>query len=80
MCHRLQVCVRTFAKCDAVVPLMSAMKARPDAIHLAAETIKKMYDLSIPELVVQVSSTCVGLGFLVYSYWGFFRVPSGNKW
>ena len=42
------------AKCDAVIPLMAAMKRRGDAIHIAAETIKKMYDLNIPELVAQV--------------------------
>ena len=51
----LQICVRSMAKCDAVIPLMAAMKRRGDAIHVAAETIKKMYDLNIPELVAQVS-------------------------
>ena len=49
-----QVCVRTMAKCDAIAPLMMAMKRREDMIHTAAETIKKLYDLCIPELVVQV--------------------------
>ena len=47
------------AKCDAVIPLMAAMKRRGDAIHVAAETIKKMYDLNIPELVAQVSTRCL---------------------
>lgn len=42
------------SKCDTVVPLIFAMKKRKDAIHTAAETIKKLYDLMIPELVVQV--------------------------
>ena len=46
----LQICVHSMAKCDAVIPLMAAMKQRGDAIHIAAETIKKMYDLNIPDL------------------------------
>ena len=54
-----QICVRSMAKCDAVIPLMAAMKRRGDAIHIAAETIKKMYDLNIPELVAQVSGRCL---------------------
>ena len=54
-----QICVRSMAKCDAVIPLMAAMKRRGDAIHIAAETIKKMYDLNIPELVTQVSGRCL---------------------
>ena len=49
-----QVCARTMSKCDTVVPLMYAMKKRRDVIHTAAETIKKLYDLMIPELVEQV--------------------------
>ncbi|XP_064389870.1 dnaJ homolog subfamily C member 13-like [Halichondria panicea] len=40
-------------KCDTVVPLICAMKKRKDSVHVAAETIKKLYDLMIPELVVQ---------------------------
>ena len=55
----LQICVHSMAKCDAVIPLMAAMKRRGDAIHIAAETIKKMYDLNIPELVAQVSARCL---------------------
>ncbi len=42
------------SKCDTVVPLIYAMKKRKDCVHIAAETIKKLYDLSIPELVEQV--------------------------
>ena len=52
------------AKCDAVLPLMAAMKKRSDVIHTAAETIKKMYDLSIPDLVVQVGGAEVSLWHL----------------
>ncbi|XP_064389866.1 dnaJ homolog subfamily C member 13-like [Halichondria panicea] len=48
-----EVCVRTMSKCDTVVPLICAMKKRKDSVHVAAETIKKLYDLMIPELVVQ---------------------------
>lgn len=56
MCALLiQICVRSMAKCDAVTPLIAAMKRRGDIIHITAEAIKKMYDLNIPELVVQVS-------------------------
>jgi len=56
MCSFLiQICVRSMAKCDAVTPLIAAMKRRGDIIHITAEAIKKMYDLNIPELVVQVS-------------------------
>ena len=55
-----QICVRTMAKCDAILPLMAAMKKRNDILHTAAETIKKMYDLSIPDLVVQVGGACLG--------------------
>ena len=47
----MQICVRSMAKCDVVIPMIAAMKRRGDAIHIAAETIKKMYDLNIPELV-----------------------------
>ncbi len=43
------------SKCDTVVPLMFAMRKRKDLVHVAAETIKKLYDFMIPELVVQVS-------------------------
>lgn len=42
------------SKCDTIVPLIFAMKKRKDCVHTAAETIKKLYDLSIPELVEQV--------------------------
>ena len=52
------------SKCDTVVPLIYTMKKRPDAVHTAAETIKKLYDQMIPELVEQVykfSQTCLGL-------------------
>ena len=42
------------SKCDTVVPLIFAMKKRRDVVHIAAETIKKLYDLKIPELVEQV--------------------------
>ena len=50
-----QVCVRTMAKCDTILPLIAAMKIRPDCTGMAAETMRKMFDLNIPELVVQVS-------------------------
>ena len=43
------------AKCDTILPLMAAMKIRPDCIGMAAETMRKMFELNIPELVVQVS-------------------------
>lgn len=43
------------SKCDTVVPLIYAMKKRKDAIHTAAETIKKLYDPPLPDLVEQVS-------------------------
>ena len=46
--------MRTMSKCDTVVPLIFAMKKRRDVIHTAADTIKKMFDMMIPELVVQV--------------------------
>ena len=42
------------SKCDTIVPLIYAMKKRRDVIHTAADTIKKMFDMMIPELVVQV--------------------------
>ena len=44
------------SKCDTVIPLIYAMKRRKDCVHVAAETIKKLYDneLDIPELVEQV--------------------------
>ena len=42
------------SKCDTVVPLIFAMKKRRDVVHITAETIKKLYDLKIPELVEQV--------------------------
>ena len=42
------------AKCDAITPLMAAMRKRGDVIHTCAETIKKMFELSPAELVVQV--------------------------
>lgn len=47
------------AKCDTVIPLIFAMKKRKDCVHVAAETIKKLYDLSIPELVEQVRRFCL---------------------
>ena len=42
------------SKCDTIVPLIYAMKKRRDVIHTTADTIKKMFDMMIPELVVQV--------------------------
>ena len=54
MLYYCQVCVRTMAKCDTILPLVAAMKIRPDCIGMAAETMRKMFDLNIPELVVQV--------------------------
>ncbi len=42
------------SKCDTVIPLIYAMKKRRDVVHTAAEAIKKLYDLMIPELVEQV--------------------------
>ena len=42
------------SKCDTVVPLIFAMKKRKDAVHVAAETIKKLYDPPLPDLVEQV--------------------------
>ena len=54
------------SKCDTVVPLIFAMKKRRDVVHIAAETIKKLYDLKIPELVEQVGVVMwVFVGFLV---------------
>ena len=50
--------MRTMSKCDTVVPLIFAMKKRRDIIHTAADTIKKMFDMMIPELVVQVCLPC----------------------
>ena len=52
----VQVCIRTMSKCDTVIPLIYAMKKRKDCVHVAAETIKKLYDPPIPELVDQVSN------------------------
>lgn len=47
------------SKCDTIVPLIYAMKKRKDAVHIAAETIKKLYEPPpIPELVQQVSKGC----------------------
>ena len=46
------------SKCDTVIPLIYAMKKRRDALHVAAETIKKLYDPPVPELVDQVSGRC----------------------
>ena len=46
--------MRTMSKCDTVVPMIIAMKKRKDIVHTAADTIKKMFDMMIPELVVQV--------------------------
>ena len=42
------------SKFETVVPLIFAMKKRRDVVHIAAETIKKLYDLKIPELIEQV--------------------------
>ena len=42
------------SKCDTVIPLIYAMKKRKDCLHIAAETIKKLYDPALPELVEQV--------------------------
>ena len=50
-----QVCVRTMSKCDAITPLMAAMRRRGDIIHTCAETIKKLFELCPAELVVQVT-------------------------
>ena len=43
------------AKCDAITPLMAAMRRRGDIIHTCAETIKKLFELCPAELVVQVT-------------------------
>ena len=71
------------SKCDTVVPLIFAMKKRRDVVHIAAETIKKLYDLKIPELVEQVGvvvqdvdcSWCLlvffGAGFSVRNLFGY---------
>eukprot|EP00731_Ephydatia_muelleri_P020259 Em0012g1084a len=50
------VCVRSMSRCDAVAPIIVAMKRRPDIVHTAAESIKKMFELNVPELVVQAVS------------------------
>ncbi len=47
------------SKCDTVVPLIYAMKKRRDAVHVAAETIKKLFDPPLPELVDQVCQPAV---------------------
>ncbi len=57
--------MRTMSKCDTVVPLICAMKKRKDSVHVAAETIKKLYDLMIPELVVQVCESYGILGTII---------------
>ena len=44
------------SRCDAVAPIIVAMKRRPDIVHTAAESIKKMFELNVPELVVQAVS------------------------
>ena len=54
------------SKCDTIVPLIYAMKKRRDVIHTAADTIKKMFDMMIPELVVQVR-TCMYMHTLQHS-------------
>lgn len=36
--------------------MIVAMKRRPDIVHTAAESIKKMFELNVPELVVQAVS------------------------
>ena len=46
------------AKCDAITPLMAAMRKRGDIVHTCAETIKKLFELSPAELVVQVYTLC----------------------
>ena len=68
-----QVCVRTMSKCDAITPLMAAMRRRGDIIHTCAETVKKLFELCPAELVVQVtvnpiSSALVRVNFGVYVY------------
>ena len=55
------------SKCDTVVPLIFAMKKRCDVVHIAAETIKKLYDLKIPELVEQVGVVTGGCGYVVFA-------------
>lgn len=49
------------AKVEAITPMIAAMKRRGDIIHTAAETIKKMYDMNLPELVAQVRAECTHL-------------------
>lgn len=44
------------SRCDSVAPLIVAMKRRPDIVHTAAESIKKIFELNVPELVVQAVS------------------------
>ena len=41
------------AKLEVMKPLITAMKRRPDSIHLAAESISKMMEEGCPELVLQ---------------------------
>ena len=58
----LQVCVRTMSQCDSVLPMIAAMKSRPDHVLLAAETLRRMFDHKIPELVSQVIQGGEGRG------------------
>jgi len=35
-------------KCESILPLIAAMKIRPDCVGMAAEAINKMFDLKYP--------------------------------
>ena len=48
--------MRTMSQCDSILPMIAAMKKRPDCILLEAETLHKMFDHHLPELVSQVIS------------------------
>lgn len=48
-----ELCVRTMAQTDSIRLLIVAMRARPDAMSLAAETLNRMFERNFTELVQQ---------------------------
>ena len=52
------------AQTDSIRLLIVAMRARPDAMSLAAETLNRMFERNFTELVQQVSKLCFEDGFL----------------
>ncbi len=49
------MCVRTMSQTDSLRLMMTAMKRRPDCLNIAAESLNRMFEKVLSDLVAQVN-------------------------